>query len=191
MPVIKKLILYSTVFAGCFFEGETSLVTSAFAAHRGYMEIFIVMMIAFTATQSWDWIWFLTGRKKGSAILGNRPKMQGKANKINILLSKHQTPVLLGYRFLYGFRTVVPLAIGMSSITTRKFFIFSVINTIIWDCLFSSMGYFFGAFLKANLKRIEHYEVEIMAGIIITGLITGILLRRRAIRNVERVKVTA
>ncbi len=189
--MIKKLILYSTVFAGCFFEGETSLVTSAFAAHRGYMEIFIVMMIAFAATQSWDWIWFLTGRKKGSAILGNRPKMQEKANKINILLSKHQTPVLLGYRFLYGFRTVVPLAIGMSSITTRKFFLFSVINTIIWDCLFSSMGYFFGAFLKANLKRIEHYEVEIMAGIIITGLITGILLRRRSIRNVERLKTTA
>ncbi|MFZ0472741.1 MAG: hypothetical protein WAL94_09005 [Bacteroidales bacterium] len=78
--MIKKLILYLAVFAGCFFEGETTLVTSSFAAHRGHLEIYLVITIAFIATQSWDWIWFLIGRKKGKAILAKRPKLSGKAS---------------------------------------------------------------------------------------------------------------
>ena len=183
--MIKKFLLYVTVFAGCFVEGETTLVTSSFAAHRGYLEIFAVMIIALIATQSWDWMWFTIGRVKGKKLLESRARLKGKADKIDSLLKKHTVPVLLGYRFLYGFRSAVPLAIGMSSIPGKTFLWFSLINTLIWDCLFSSMGYFFGAFLKANLKRIEDYEFEILALILFSGVITGLFLRYRSLNRVK------
>jgi membrane protein DedA with SNARE-associated domain len=185
--MIKKIMLYSAVFLGCFFEGETSLITSAFAAHRGYLEIFIVMLIALAATQSWDWIWFTTGRKSGKLFLEKKPKLNEKVKKIDTLLKKNPTPVLLGYRFLFGFRTAVPLVIGMSSISKRKFLIFSLINTILWDILFSSIGYYFGAFLKANWKRIEDYEFEIMACLLICGVVTGLFLRYKSLKRVTNV----
>jgi membrane protein DedA with SNARE-associated domain len=184
--MIKNILLYMTVFAGCFFEGETTLVTSSFAAHRGHLEIYLVIAIAFVATQSWDWIWFIVGRKQGKLFLSRRPKLNEKARKIDIMLMKYPEPVLFGYRFLYGFRTAVPLTIGMSSIPTRKFLFFSVFNTLLWDVLFSSLGYFFGAFLKANLKKIEHYEFEIMGALLVIGVIIGLLLRRRSLRRVSR-----
>jgi membrane protein DedA with SNARE-associated domain len=183
--MIKKLLLYLAVFSGCFFEGETSLVTSAFAAHRGYLDIFIVMVIALVATQSWDWIWFLVGRKRGKAFMAKKPKLEVKAAKIDALLMKNQTLVLLGYRFLYGFRTAVPLTIGMSSIPTRKFLIFSFLNTLVWDGIFSSLGYYFGAFMKANWKRIEQDEFKIMGAILLTGILTGLFLRYRSIKKVS------
>jgi membrane protein DedA with SNARE-associated domain len=185
--MIKKIMLYSAVFLGCFFEGETSLITSAFAAHRGYLEIYIVMFIALAATQSWDWIWFTIGRKSGKRFLEKKPKLNEKVKKIDSLLRKNPTPVLLGYRFLFGFRTTVPLVIGMSSISKRKFLIFSLLNTIIWDIIFSSFGYFFGAFLKANWKRIEDYEFEIMACLLISGVIIGLLLRYRSLKRLAKV----
>ncbi len=182
--MIKKIMLYSAVFLGCFFEGETSLITSSFAAHRGYLEIFIVMFIALAATQSWDWLWFTVGRRSGKRFLEKRPKLDQKVKRIDCLLRKNPTPVLLGYRFLFGFRTAVPLVIGMSSISKQKFLAFSLINTILWDILFSSVGYFFGAFLKANWKRIEDYEFEIMASIIITGIIIGLFLKFKSIKRI-------
>ena len=184
--MIKRIVLYAAVFLGCFFEGEASLTTSSFAAHRGHLEIFIVMIIALVATQSWDWIWFTIGRTKGKSILAKRPKLREKAHKIDILLMRHPVPVLLGYRFLYGFRTAVPLAIGMSSVSTRKFFAFSFINTLVWDILFSSIGYFFGAFLKANWKRIEDYEFEIMACLLISGVIISLLLRFKSLKSIAK-----
>ncbi len=184
--MLKKVFLYITVFTGCFFEGETSLTTSAFAAHRGYLEIFIVMLVALAATQSWDWIWFTIGRKKGKSLLAGKPGLREKSQKINRLLFKYPIPVLLFYRFFYGFRTAVPLAIGMSSITKKRFLFFSLLNTIIWDIMFSSLGYFFGAFLKANWKRIEHYEIEIMVSMVFVGVITGLYLMRRSKRMISR-----
>jgi membrane protein DedA with SNARE-associated domain len=185
--MIKRVLLYSAVFLGCFFEGETSLITSAFAAHRGYLEILIVMLIALAATQSWDWIWFSIGRRSGKLFLEKKPKLNEKVKKIDSLLRKNPTPVLLGYRFLFGFRTAVPLVIGMSSVSKRKFLTFSLINTILWDILFSSVGYFFGAFLKANWKRIEDYEFEIMGCLLITGVLIGLLLRFKSLNRVTKI----
>jgi hypothetical protein len=43
----------------------------------------------------------------------------------------------------------------------------------LWDILYSSLGYFFGVILKANLKEIEKCEFEILAGLVIAGFITG------------------
>ena len=71
----------------------------------------------------------------------------------------------------------------MSSVSRGKFLTFSLINTIIWDILFSSLGYFFGAFLKANWKRIEDYEFEIMALILVSGIIIGLFLRFRSLNR--------
>jgi membrane protein DedA with SNARE-associated domain len=189
--MLKKIFLYTVVFTGCFFEGETTLITSAYASHRGHLEIITVMILAIIASQGWDWMWFTIGRRKGNIFLSRKPKLQLKANKIKGLLEKYPVPILLGYKFLFGFRTAVPLAIGMSSIKTRTFTILSFVNTFLWDILYSSLGYFFGVILKANLKEIEKYEFEIFAGLVIAGFIIGPLLRNYSIKRVERSSMAA
>jgi membrane protein DedA with SNARE-associated domain len=184
--MLKKVLLYIVVFTGCFFEGETTLITSAYASHRGHLEILVVMILAIIASQSWDWIWFTIGRRRGNNFLAQKPKLQLKAKKVKGLLEKYPIPILLGYKFLFGFRTAVPLTIGMSSIKTKTFAILSLVNTIIWDILYSSLGYSFGAFLKANWKEIEKYEFETLIGLVVAGIIIGPLLRKYSIRRVER-----
>ena len=184
--MIKRILLYCLVYVACLFEGETALTTSAFAAHRGYLEIFAVMIIALAATQTWDWFWFTIGRRKGRVFLEKKPVLFDKAMKIINLLGKYPVPLLLGYRFLFGFRTAVPLVIGMSSISRQKFLTFSLINTILWDILFSSAGYFFGAFLEANWKRIEYYEFEIMGCIILFGITAGLFLRFKSLQRIAK-----
>jgi membrane protein DedA with SNARE-associated domain len=184
--MLKKILLYMVVFTGCFFEGETTLITSAYASHRGHLEILTVMILAIIASQAWDWIWFSIGRKRGNIFLAQKPKLQLKAKKVKSLLEKYPIPILLGYKFLFGFRTAVPLTIGMSSIKTRTFTILSLVNTVLWDILYSSLGYFFGVFLKANWKEIERFEFETLIGIVVAGLIIGPFLRNYSIKRVER-----
>ena len=92
-------------------------------------------------------------------------------------MKKYPVAILLGYRFIYGLRNIIPMGIGMSTIPLRKFFIFSQIGTFLWASLLCCAGYFFGAIIEAYFKRIEYYEVEILIGIILTGLITGLLIR--------------
>jgi membrane protein DedA with SNARE-associated domain len=168
---------YLALFIGCFLEGETSLLAASFAAHRGMLEIVPVFIIAFVTTIIIDWSWFIAGRKHGKRILGKRPKWNRKLRHIYRLICKYPILILLSYRFLYGMRSIIPFTIGMSAIAYRKFMIFSLIGTFAWTMIICSAGFFFGAFLEANIDRLKEYEVEILIILIVIGIITGLFIR--------------
>jgi membrane protein DedA with SNARE-associated domain len=174
---IKVIYGYIALFIGCFLEGETSLIAGSFAAHRGMLHIVPVFFVAYISTQCSDWLWFIIGRKQGQKILRRKPRWEKKYKRVDKIMKKYPVAILLGYRFIYGLRNIIPMGIGMSTIPLRKFFIFSQIGTFLWASLLCCAGYFFGAIIEAYFKRIEYYEVEILIGIILTGLITGLLIR--------------
>jgi membrane protein DedA with SNARE-associated domain len=172
------LLGYLALFIGCFLEGETSLLAASFAAHRGMLQIVPVFIVAYVATQIVDWAWFLAGRKHGKRILEKRPRWNRKLRHIYRLICKYPVLILISYRFLYGMRSVIPLTIGMSHIPYKKFMVYSLIGTFLWALTICSAGYFFGAFLEANIDRLKEYEIEIIIILIVVGTIAGLIIRR-------------
>jgi membrane protein DedA with SNARE-associated domain len=51
---------------------------------------------------------------------------------------------MLAYRFMYGFRVVLPLVFGMSEIPTRRFALFSLISTALWLSALGMLGSWLG-----------------------------------------------
>ena len=160
---------YLTLIIGTFLEGETILVLAGVAAKIGYLKLVGVIMAAFLGTFAGDQLFFFMGRYNGKKILAHRPRWQSKAKKVNKWIKDHQNPVILGFRFLYGFRTITPFIIGMSEIPTRKFFIFNFFGALLWAVVFASVGYVFGQAAEYVLKDIRQYELEIFAGVAIAG----------------------
>ena len=171
-----ELYGYLALLIAIFIEGEVSVITASFAAHRGYLDIFVVFIIAFSATIASDWFWFFIGRRHGSRVLSKKQSFANKAKKVNTFLNRYPTLILIGYRFLYGFRIVVPVVIGMSDIKIKKFLFLSAIGTIFWAGIMTSAGYLFGEVLEANFKKLEHYEVRIIAFMLISGFILALIL---------------
>jgi hypothetical protein len=56
---------YFALFLGTFFEGETILVLAGFLAFRGYMDINLVVVVAFFGSYAGDQLWYFMGRKHG------------------------------------------------------------------------------------------------------------------------------
>ena len=56
---------YFALFLGTFFEGETILVLAGFLAFRGYMDLKLVMIVAFLGSYAGDQLWYFLGRKHG------------------------------------------------------------------------------------------------------------------------------
>lgn len=100
---------YAAIGIGAFLEGETILILGGLAAHRGYLELPWVIVCAFLGTLFGDQLYFYIGRTKGKALLERRPHWKSKSEKVFLLLNRHQVWVILGFRFLYGLRTVTPL----------------------------------------------------------------------------------
>jgi len=179
---MQMLLIYLGILAGVCLEGEIVIIGSAFAAHEGYLNIFLVVMLGIIATITTDWFYFFLGRLKGRKVLEKRPKLRKHSNKINYYVEKYPTLILLSYRFLYGFRIITPLLIGMSRIRFAKFAVFSIFMTTVWVTLMSFVGYFFGNLFNGNMKEFKHIELYVFLSVFslwLTFILVRILIQKR------------
>ncbi|MCX6234389.1 MAG: DedA family protein [Bacteroidetes bacterium] len=172
---MQAFALYLSVMIGVLLEGDTVIIASSFAAHQDYMNIFLVATLAILITLTSDWFYFFLGRYKGRTVIEKRPSLMKHAGKVKDYIEKHPRLLLVSYRFLYGFRILTPLMIGMSKISTIRFLIISFFMTIIWASLLILAGYFFGHVLKGQIKEFERYELFVILGILMIGISLSVL----------------
>ncbi len=163
---------YLAVLTGTFLEGETILVLGGMAAKLGYLRLPGVIAVAFAGTLAGDQLYFHLGRRHGPALLARRPAWQARAGQVQALLGRHPDMVILGFRFLYGLRTVTPFIIGMSDISGLRFLLLNALGAAGWAVVIGSLGYLFGHGLEIILGDLHRYELEAMAA---TGVIGGLV----------------
>ena len=171
------ILIYIGVFCGIFFEGEMVMITSVIAAHHGHLNIWIVVAIGLTGTYCSDMVYFFLGRRKGKEWLNKKPRFKEKYAFIDRNLAKFPILIFLVYRFMYGFRTIAPLVIGVSKTTTSKFLILSAISTLIWGITYSAVGYIFGEVLKTKFSHIEHIEKYVIVALLLLGVLIFFISR--------------
>jgi len=177
---------YAAILIGTFFEGETILVLGALAAHLGYLELAWVIAAAFGGTLAGDQLYFFLGRRHGHEWLNKHPQWRQRTARVLELLHRHHVLLILGFRFLYGIRTVTPFAIGLSKVSTLRFAALNVIAAMIWAITIGVLGYVFGRIFELVIGEVKHYEAQVFATIAVLGTLiwTWHLLRRR--RNKPR-----
>ncbi len=150
---------YWALLLGTFLEGETILVIAGFLAFRGYLELPWVITVAFIGTYMGDQFFFYLGRYKGKAYLSRRPHWQVRADRALRLLNRHEIPLVLGFRFLYGIRSVTPFVIGSSGFSPLRFAVLNAIGGIVWAVLVGVLGYYFGKTLNHAIDEFKRYEL--------------------------------
>ncbi len=166
---LVKIYGYPILLAGAFFEGETIVIIAGFLAHRGYLELHWVVLIAFLGTYVADQMYFYLGRTKGNMFIQKRPSWQPRIQKVKTLLDRYRLLVIIGFRFLYGLRTVTPFAIGMSGFNPRQFAVLNAISAMVWAIIISSLGCLFGRFIENRIAEIEKYELLVLFGVVVIG----------------------
>ena len=139
---------YFALVLGTFFEGETILVLAGFLAFRGYMDINMVCVVAFFGSYAGDQLWYFMGRRHGRAILARRPRWQAMGDRALDHIRRHPDIWVLSFRFVYGLRTVMPVAIGLSGYPPRRYLLLNGIGAAVWAVALGAAAYHFGAILE-------------------------------------------
>ena len=174
---------YAAITIGTFFEGETILVLGGFAAHQGYLELPWVLASAFAGSLLGDQLFFQIGRVRGPGFLERRPRWKPRSEKVFTLLDQHQAWLILGFRFLYGLRTVTPFVIGASGMSSLRFLLLDGLGACIWAGVIGVLGYLFGYALESALGNIKRYELGLFIGLVALMLLVWsvrLLTRKRA-----------
>jgi membrane protein DedA with SNARE-associated domain len=172
---------YPILIIGTFLEGETVLVLGGLSAHLGYLSLDSVIACGFCGTVLGDQLYFFLGRRHGKTLLARHPSWHARAQHVALILERHQNLLILGFRFLYGLRSVTPFAIGISNVSYMRFTLLNLIGASIWAISIGLAGYYFGRAVEAVLGDVKRYEVELMAGIVGLAVVIWLahLYRRR------------
>lgn len=165
------VLVYMGIFLGIFFEGEMVMISSVIAAHHGYLNLWVVIIAGIIGTYTSDCFYFFLGRKKGRDWLLKNRRFKGKISLVDRQIEKYPILIFIIYRFLYGFRTIIPLVIGATNIRTSKFLLFAGLSTLMWAATFCTIGYIFGEVIKSRLSHIEHIEKYIIGAIALAGIL--------------------
>lgn len=190
MSLLQQLIEsygYWAILIGTFLEGETILILGGFAAQRNYLELHWVMLAAFTGSFLGDQLYFYIGRRYGPRLIAKRLSWQANADKVYRLLERHQTFLILTFRFYYGLRNVTPFVIGASQVAKGRFFVLNAIGAAVWALALGSGGYLFGHAFQAIIDDLVRIELYVFAGLIVLALaiwaVSLVRRRRRALRK--------
>ncbi len=183
---------YLALFVGVFFEGETVLVVASFAAHQGYLKLQWVILTAFLGSFAGDEFYFFLGRLKGRAYLRNRPLWQLRVAKAQGLFERYHRLIIVGFRFLSGLRTVIPLALGMSEVRVSHFIFLNILGALAWSFVIALSGFLFSAALNALLTDIRRYEWYIMFTILVIGVLIWTMhyFKKRKLRRIAVARFT-
>ena len=171
------------VAIGAFLEGETILALAGLAAYRGYLDFYHVVVVAMICGFAGDQFYFFLGRFKGAQILSRFPNMQRRAHRFDALLSRWHAPLIVGVRFMYGFRILGPIMLGMGRVEAWRFMLYNFIGAAIWAPLITAIGYVFGSAIELVIHDMKRYEAWAALLLLLVGL-TGFLIHsRRAARR--------
>ena len=176
---------YLIVFLGGVFEGETILLLAGFIASEGILKLHYVMLFALMGAVIGDTAWFLLGKYRASAIVNRFPSVQAMVHRPVRLMTKHPRFLAGSMRFMYGFRTVIPLSLGMSGMKVRTFVFYNFIGAVIWTITITYIGYLLGDIAREFLGTIHKYEFRIIIGaVLVTAMfLTGMRFIRFIIQK--------
>ncbi|EJL53461.1 putative membrane-associated protein [Rhizobium sp. CF122] len=176
------------VFLGAAAEGETAAFLGGVFAHRQLIPYWQVALAACLGSFAADQFFFLSGRyaTKWSYVqklLGSEP-----IARVTRLLEAHPTGFILAFRFIYGIRTISPVAIGVSKVSTRRFVILNAIAALIWGVLITAIGFLAGQAVEALLGRLQlHLHLLIaMACVAILVPVSAYVFRRAVAKRSAR-----
>ena len=176
---------YPAALVGAVFEGETVLVLAGLFAHRGVLDLPLVITLGAIGGAAGDVVYFTLGRRYGATLLERYPKYAPVADRVKSLIARFPDLAVFGIRFLYGLRTVGPGVIGASRITWRRFLLLNALGALVWSTCWVGAGYVLGGAAQRLLGKVMHVERELLIAAVVVAVVVSIVLRlrRRRIRS--------
>ena len=176
---------YFALIAGTFLEGETAILVASSLIYRGVFDAPYTILAGFAGSFISDWLYYIVGRLNGRYFIAKRPALHARLVPVQTFFETHKLQILLTYRFLYGFRVIIPLIIGMSTVRPVQFLVYSVVSGMLWATIVSTVGYAIGRFLDLKTSVFEENLLLIILGFAGFGMLLGYVIKRVTLRQME------
>lgn len=167
------IILFLYSFGGGFLALGVAGVLSA----SGELNIYIAILVALSANFIGDEFLFYMARNNKEFAREIMDKHKRKVAYVHVLMRRYGSFIILIKKYIYGVKTLVPLAIGLTKYNHAKFMVFNAIGAILWAVVVGGVTYSFG---NAILGVAEEYKFYALGGAIGIIVIVYFLMNKKS-----------
>ena len=177
---------YIILFVWSVMEGELGLIMAGTMSHTGDMDLMTAIFVAGLGGFTGDQIYFWIGRYNKRWMQHHLKKHRRKFALAHLLLKRYGWPVIFIQRYLYGLRTVIPMSIGLTRYSARRFALINFVSAQVWAAITIVLAYIYGEKVLAVVEFAKHhwYVALPLAAMMLGGVLYG--FRRLEMRILQR-----
>ena len=169
---------YIILFVWCIMEGEMALIMAGILAHTTHMHIALAIFVAGLGGFVGDQIYFYLGRYNKKYIAKRLHTQRRKFAVAHIMLKKYGWPIIFLQRYMYGFRVIIPLCIGLTGYDAKKYAFINLISAWCWAAITIIPAWILGEHILDILhKAKEHWYVAVPVVAIFLGVLLFVFKR--------------
>jgi len=167
---MKELLLdwgYVILFLYSFGGGMIALVVAGILSYSGELNIVITILVAGGANFIGDQFLFMVARKNKQQAKQMMQKHKRKIAMSHLLMRKYGTWVIFLQKYIYGIKTLIPLAMGLTKYDYKKFMILNFFATVVWSLIVGLSSYMLGNLVYKYMDEFKTYGLIIVILIVV------------------------
>ncbi|WP_170000919.1 DedA family protein [Campylobacter sp. RM16189] len=135
---------YAILFLYSLGGGMVAIIAAGILSYTGKMDLTTSIIVASIANALGDTMLIYLSRYNKHMIMPYLKNHKRKLAFSHILMKKYGDRIVFIQKFIYGVKTLVPIAIGLTKYSFVKFSILNVISSIVWAVILGVGSFYMG-----------------------------------------------
>lgn len=158
---------YIILFLYSFGGGFVALVVAGILSYSGELNIVVSILVAGVANFIGDQFLFTIARRNKHQAKQMMQKHRRKIALSHLMMRKYGSWVIFIQKYIYGVKTLIPLAMGITKYSYTKFIFFNALATVLWALVVGLAAYMLGEIVYTYLEEIKSYVPFLVFAILI------------------------
>lgn len=157
---------YVILFLYSFGGGFVGIVLAGVLSYAGDLNIVVSIIVAGTANFIGDQFLFYMARTNKAYAKDTMKKFGRKVALAHLLMRRYGSPVVFIQKYIYGIKTLIPLAMGLTKYSFQKFTIYNAFAAAIWALVVGYTSYMLGEVVLTYAQEYKYYGVAVILAIV-------------------------
>lgn len=147
---------YILLFLYSLGGGFVGLVAAAVLSYMGKLDIWVSILVAGSANFLGDEMLFYMAKYYKKEMMRYIRKHRRKIALSHLLMKKYGSIIILFQKFVYGIKTAIPLAIGLTKYDGSRFFIYNLLSAYVWALSVGMLAFSLGEVIVRGVDYISN-----------------------------------
>jgi len=153
---------YLALFLYSFGGGFVGLVVAGVLSFAGDLNLFICMLVAGISNFIGDQFLFYMARSNKAYAKDTMKKFGRKVALAHLWMRRYGSTVVFFQKYIYGIKTLIPLAMGLTKYSFQKFTIYNIFASTIWAIVVGYASFMMGEVILTYAEEYKYYGIGVI-----------------------------